>query len=60
MLANGKVIIHIAVPEKLKAWLKDRAKAENRSLSNYGSLLLERAWQEDQANAQTKPQQVAK
>jgi hypothetical protein len=60
MVADGKVIIHIVVPEKLKTWLKDQAKAENRSLSNYSSLLLERAWQEDLTKTQTKPQQIAK
>lgn len=60
MVADGKVIIHIVIPEKLKVWLKDQAKAEKRSLSNYSSLLLERAWQEDLTKTQTTPQQVTK
>lgn len=43
MISENKSAIQAVVSDDLKAWLKARAEAEGRSLSNFVAVLLEKA-----------------
>jgi hypothetical protein len=56
MIAENKTFVHAVVTEELKLWLKERARAEGRSLSNYVGLLLQQArQQQEQGQKQISP-----
>lgn len=54
MVSQDKKFVQSVVSDDLKAWLKARADAEGRSLSNLIAVLLEKARQEAGTGRQEK------
>ncbi|MCB0165609.1 MAG: hypothetical protein KDI79_15365 [Anaerolineae bacterium] len=59
-ISDDKVFITAVVSDDLKRWIQDRAKAQNRSLSNMVGVLLMRAKENEMRQAAQNGREIVK